>query len=60
MVEEKQFKVRLTRRDFLKTAAFTALALSIPAEGLKLIESLSESVAKAEAAPKALNPSLHI
>jgi len=52
MVEEKQFKVRLTRRDFLKTAAFTALALSIPAEGLKLIESLSGSVAKAEAAPK--------
>ncbi|MEM3254049.1 MAG: twin-arginine translocation signal domain-containing protein [Fervidicoccaceae archaeon] len=30
----------MTRRDFLKSAAFTALALSIPTGGLKLLEAL--------------------
>jgi len=36
-------RIKMTRRDFIKTAAFTAAALSIPTGGLKLIESLAET-----------------
>lgn len=51
-------RIKLTRRDFLKTAAFTALALSIPTEGLKLLESLTESEAKAETVATSSLPTL--
>ncbi|MEM0197362.1 MAG: molybdopterin-dependent oxidoreductase [Fervidicoccaceae archaeon] len=39
----------MTRRDFLKSAAFTALALSIPTGGLKLLESIAETEAGSSA-----------
>ncbi|MGC8909636.1 MAG: molybdopterin-dependent oxidoreductase [Fervidicoccaceae archaeon] len=55
-MKNEQEKIKLTRRDFLKTAAFTALALSIPSGGLKLLESLTESEALSEQAPTSAQP----